>query len=208
MRNLFLLVSTILLFSCTNEFRDRVMIKHVDRLYKQGKFEKAKLSVDSLISKNPKHEMAWTLKGHIEESLDNDSAAELAYKKALEINPKIEQALTGMGIVLRKKREYDRAASYYAKAIEINPEYAQAYSSLVTIELKRKNFSNAVKLGEKAYLLDDKDPVIAANLSIAYHYFGDIESRDKYYSVAKKLKYKNLDILLMIFKGKASVFDD
>ena len=207
MKNLFLLLGIIMLFSCSDEFRDRIMLRHVDRLYNEGKFEEAKLSVDSLVSKNPKHEMAWTLKGHIEESLDNDSEAEIAYK-ALEINPKLEQALTGMGIILRKKREYDQAAGYYAKAIKVNPEYAQAYSSLVTIELKRKNFSNAVELGEKAYLLDKKDPVIAANLSIAYHYFGDMENRDKYYSLAKKLKYKNLDVLLLIFKGKATVFDD
>jgi tetratricopeptide (TPR) repeat protein len=207
MKNLFLLLTVVLLFSCSDEFRNRVMIRHIDKLFEEGKYEKAKLSIDSLLSKNPKHELAWTLKGHIEEKLDNDSMAEIAYEKALSINPKLEQALTGMGIVLRKRKEYDRAAGYYAKAIAVNPEYAQAYSSLVTIELKRKNFSNAVQLGEKAYLLDSEDPVIAANLSIAYHYFGDIENRDKYYSIAKKLKYTNLDVLLMIFNGRATVFD-
>jgi tetratricopeptide (TPR) repeat protein len=208
MRNVFLLVAALSLFSCSDEFRNRVMIQHIDRLFDEGKYEKAKVSVDSLLNKNPDHKLGWTLKGHIEEKLDNDSVAEVAYTKALSIDPKLEQALTGMGIILRKRKEYDRAAGYYAKAIAVNPEYAQAYSSLVTIELKRKNFSNAVSLGEKAYVLDSTDPVIAANLSIAYHYFGDIENRDKYYSIAKKLKYKNLDVLLMIFKGKATIFDE
>lgn len=207
MRNLFLLLTALTLFSCSDEFRNRVMIRHIDKLFEEGKYEKAKVSVDSLLNKNPEHELAWTLKGHIEERLDNDSVAELAYEKALSINPELEQALTGMGIILRKRKEYDRAAGYYAKAIAVNPEYAQAYSSLVTIELKRKNFVNAVSLGEKAYLLDSEDPVIAANLAIAYHYFGDIENRDKYYSIAKKLKYRNLDVLLLIFKDKATVFD-
>ena len=207
MRSLFLLLTAVLLFSCSDEFRDRVMIRHIDRMFEEGRYEKAKVSVDSLLHKNPAHELGWTLKGHIEERLNNDSVAEVAYVMALSINPKLEQALTGMGIILRKRKEYDRAAGYYAKAIAVNPEYAQAYSSLVTIELKRKNFSNAVSLGEKAYMLDDNDAKIAANLSIAYHYFGDIESRDKYYSIAKKLKYKRLDILLLIYKGKASIFD-
>lgn len=208
MRNLLLLLAAVLFFSCSDEFRNKVMLRHIDKLFEDGKYEKAKLSVDSLLTKKPEHELAWTMKGHIEEKLDNDSLAEVAYTKALSINSKSEQALTGMGIVLRKRKEYDRAAGYYAKAIAVNPEYAQAYSSLVTIELKRKNFSNAVSLGEKAYLLDSYDPVIAANLSIAYHYFGDIENRDKYYSIAKKLKYRNLDVLLLIFKGKATVFDE
>ena len=207
MRKLFIITIAILTVSCTDEFRNRVMMKHVDQMYEQGKYDKAKLSVDSLVSKYPENELAWTMKGNIEEKLNNNSKAETAYTRALSINPKSEQALTGMGIVFRKNKDYNKAAGYYAKAIEINPEYAQAYASLVAIELKRKNFSNAVELGEKAFRLDNTDPAIAANLSIAYHYFGDIEKRDKYYSEAKKLKYKNLDILLLIFKGKATVFD-
>ncbi len=59
MKYLFLLISTILLFSCTNEFRDRVMMRHIERMYEEGKLEEAKLSVDSLLSKSPENEMAW-----------------------------------------------------------------------------------------------------------------------------------------------------
>jgi hypothetical protein len=62
MKNLFLLLTVVLLFSCSDEFRNRVMIRHIDKLFEEGKYEKAKLSIDSLLSKNPKHELAWDTK--------------------------------------------------------------------------------------------------------------------------------------------------
>ena len=194
--------------SCSDEVRNNLIIEQIDILFQQGRYEEAKTSVDSFVVVNPKNEMAWTLKGHIEECLENDSVSEFAYNKALSIKPNMEQALTGMGILSRKKGEYDQAAGYYTKAIEANPNYAEAYSSLVTIELKRKNFENAVKFGEKGYILDKKNPVIAANLSIAYHYYGDSTNRDKFFVIAKQLKYQNLDILQLIFNGKATILDD
>ena len=206
-KNIIFLAIAILLFSCSTEVRNNLIIKQIDKLFQEERYREAKMSVDSFINLNPNHEMAWTLKGHIEESLDNDSVASVAYEKALAIDPHMEQALTGLGILFRKKGEYDKAAGYYAKAIEENPNYAQAYSSLVAIELKRKNFENAVKLGEKGYQLDNQDPVIAANLSIAYHYYGDTINRDSYYKIAENLKYRNLDVLKMIFNGEATIFD-
>lgn len=205
-RPLIFFAALLFLANCSGEVRDKMIIRHIDKLFQEGRYGEAQASVDSFISRNPNYEMAWTLKGHIEESLDNDSVAEIAYEKALAINPKLEQAITGMGIVSRKKGEFDKAAEYYKKAIDINPKYAQAYSSLVTIELNRQNYEAAVELGEKGYQLDKKDPIIAANLSIAYHYYGDTTNRDKYYQVARELNYKNLKILDLIFSGRATIF--
>lgn len=202
-----LLIVGATLYSCTDATRDELIIKQINDLYGQRQYEAAKISVDSFVNLNPGNEKAWTLKGNIEESLDNDSAAYGAYQKALDINPKMEQALTGMGILSRKRGDFDHAAGYYYKAIKANPEYAPAYSSLVTIELKRKNFENAVKLGEKGYLLDKEDPVIAANLAIAYHYYGDTINRNHYYEIAKKLNYRNIDALPLIFSGEVNIFN-
>lgn len=195
-------------FSCNDKTRNILIINQIDRLFQEGKYEQAKTSIDSFINLNSKNELAWTLKGQIEEKLDNNQSAAEAYNKALEINPKAAKALTGMGIISRKNGDYDQSAGYYYKAIKANPNYAPAYSSLVTIELKRKNFENAVKFGEKGYLLEKEDPVIIANLSIAYHFFGDTVNRDRYYEMAKKLKYRNINALPLIFNEDVNIFDN
>lgn len=204
---LFVIFVAIVSVSCSTEVRDRILLRNIDNLFHEGKLDEAKLTIDSFISHRADNEMAWLLKGDIEENLNNDSLAQGAYEKVLEMNPNSEQAITGMGILHRKRGNFEEASGYYHKAIQINPNYAQAYSSLVMIELKRRNFEEAVILGEKAFELENNDPTIAANLSIAYHYKGDSTSRDRFYSVAKSLNYKNLKILRMIYNGKATILD-
>ena len=182
-------------------------ISEVDKLFQTGEIDLARLEIEKILEKSPLNEYAWTLKGHIEESTDNDSIAELSYLEALEINSEMAEALTGIGILYRKKREYDKAIEYYEKALLVNPEYAQAYSSILVIELKRKKFDSAIINGLKAYELDETDPAISANLAVAYHYKQDTLNRDKYFDICKKLGYSNVAILDKIFSGELTIFD-
>jgi Flp pilus assembly protein TadD len=170
-------------------------------------YDGAKKDIEKYLGKNTKNITAWILAGHIYSELDEDSLAIVSYEKALDLDKNTEQAFTGLGIVYRKQNDNDKAAFYYYKALEVNPDYAQAYSSLVIIELKRKNFSKAIEVGQKAYDLEKTDPVIAANLAVAYHYSGDTTNRDKYFEKARALGYKSLEALKKVFSGELSIID-
>lgn len=194
------------LSSC-GDLAKRIEIKEIVEQYNLGEIDEAKASVESYLSAHQDNEHAWILLGHIQEDLQEDSLARMAYEKALEIKPESEEALTRMGILERKEGDYPKAAEYYKQAIKINPDYAPAYSSLVAIKLKEMKFDEAVALGEKGYALDKKDPVIAANLSIAYHYQGDLQKRDELFVVAEDLGYPNTETLKLIYQGELTILD-
>lgn len=196
-------------FSCSNtsNYNKKLDILEIDKLYISGNLTKAKTDVEKYLSSKKDNEYAWTLLGHIENDLDKDSLAMLAYEKATTINPKLVEAITGKGIVARKNKEYDKAAEYYNKAIKLNPKYAEAYSSLTVIYLKTKKFKKAVEVGLKSYELDNENPVIAANLAGAYHYINDTIQREKFFDIAKDNGYKNSDILRKVFDGEMTLLD-
>ena len=153
----------------------------------------------------PRDDIAWTMLGHAYEDLDHDREAEAAYRKALEINPRRFDAITGMGILSRKKGEYDEAMAYYEKALNIDPSYAQAYSSMTVIALKQRKDAKALEYAKKGYDLEKTDPVIVANLAVAYHYNGMLELRDEMTEEAKKLGYKKSDALQKIYTGEMTL---
>ncbi|GAB5400474.1 MAG: hypothetical protein Aureis2KO_20590 [Aureisphaera sp.] len=179
----------------------------ISEKFESGDFYGAKIDMEAYVETNDDNEYAWTILGHIYEKLDQDSLASKSYKKALQLKPEMEEALTGMGIVSRKSGDFEKATSYYERAIEINPEYAQAYSSLVAIYLQSKEFNKAIEVGEKSYRLDKSDPVIAANLSVAYHFAGDTINREKYFDIARKMRYANMEALRELFDGELTLFD-
>lgn len=188
--------------SCDNVLDKKAPLVKISEKWRNGNLTEAKADVKDYLKRTPDNEFAWALLGHIESDFNEDSLAIAAYKKALKLNPKTLAALTGMGIVARKKGDYDKASDYYYQAIDIDPDYAAAYSSLVTINLKRKKFKEAVEVGLKAYNLNKNNGIIAANLSLAYHFVNDTIQRDKYFDIAKKNGYKNIETLKDIFKGE------
>jgi hypothetical protein len=78
---------------------------------------------------------------------------------------------------------------------------------MTTIALKQKQDKKALEFAKKGYELDKTDPVIAANLAIAYHYNNDKVNRDKLTQTAKELGYAKVDTLLKIYSGELTVRD-
>ncbi|MBX2828012.1 MAG: tetratricopeptide repeat protein [Flavobacteriaceae bacterium] len=196
-----------LLVSC-GDFGKLADIGEIAQKYEAGNIEEAKVEMEAYLATNADNDYAWTIMGHIYNDLAQDSLSKDSYKKALQINPERVQALTGLGILARLEGDYVKATRYYERAISLDSEYAPAYSSLVAIYLKRRDFSKAVEYGEKGYKYDKEDPVIAANLSVAYHYAGDTLNRDKFYQIAKDKNYGSIDTLLEIFNGELTILDD
>ncbi len=93
----------------------------------------------------------------------------------------------------------------YEKTVQIDPNYADAFSSMSIIALKRNEDEKALEYAQKGYELDKANPVIAANLAVAYHYKGDRKNRDKFTKIAKQLGYKDLDSLQKIYSGNLTL---
>ncbi|MCP4155755.1 MAG: tetratricopeptide repeat protein [bacterium] len=183
-------------------------MQELDRIVKlvyKGGEEKALEELARYLEKYPKHDLAWTIKANIHKRKSQDAEAEAAYLKCLEINPRNVQSLCGMGIMCRKRREFDEAVRYYKKALEIKPDFAPAFTSLAVISLKRNQNVEALEYAKKAYDLNQKDPVIAGNLALAYHANGNSGERDKYTAIAKELGHKNIDSLKQLYTGELEV---
>lgn len=207
MKTKFYLLLSVLVFTACGDLGKKMELVQINQKYLAGKLEEAKSDVKDYLKTHEKNEYAWTVLGNIHNDMDEDSLATIAFNKALEINPDREEALTGMGINLRRQGKYKEAEKYYNKAIKVNPDYAEAYTSLVTIHLKQKEFKKAVEIGEKGYKLDNENPVMSSNLSIAYHYYGDTIKRNKYFEIAKKKGYPNIETLNKIFNGEIDIID-
>jgi tetratricopeptide (TPR) repeat protein len=179
----------------------------IAQVYLDGEVDKALVQLDAYMAKHPNDSLAWTIKGNILGNLDKDAEAEQAYQSAIKIDPKAFEAICSLGILHRKRGDYDGAIGFYQKALKINPDYAQAYSSMAVIELKRNRDAEALRLAQLAYGKDKEDPIIAANLALAYHYNGKLERRDKYTRIARELGYKNMKRLAQFYNGELTIRD-
>ncbi|MGH7381183.1 MAG: tetratricopeptide repeat protein [Candidatus Methylomirabilales bacterium] len=179
----------------------------ISKIYKQGNPKAAIEKLNEYLKSKPDDDGAWTILGNAYQDLDQNEKAEAAYKKALEINSNGFQAVTSMGILRRKQGKYDEALAYYEKALAINPKYAQAYSSMTVIALKQEKDKKALEYAKKAYNLDKTDPVIVANLAVAYHYNGMSELRDKTTEEARRLGYTKIDRLEKLYSGELTIRD-
>jgi Tfp pilus assembly protein PilF len=182
-------------------------LNRIAKLYQSGNVEKAVPELKSYLAAHADDTLAWTILGHASKDAGQLAEAEKAYKEAIRLNPKRVEALTGMGMLARTTKDYDEAMRWYEQAIKIDPKYGQAYSSMVTLALKKGDFKKAVSMGEKSYQLDNADPVIAANLAIAYHYDKQIDARDRMTKTAARLGYGKLDVLQKIYAGEMDVRD-
>jgi Flp pilus assembly protein TadD len=131
--------------------------------------------------------------------------ASRCFDQAITLNPKADNAYVGKGSVARKRNDIPAARAQYTKALEILPNDPQALSSMVAIEIIEGNYAEAVRYGEAAWKQDQSSATIAANLSVAYHYIGDIAARDRYFQHARKLEYALLGDLEDIFAGRSHI---
>jgi len=174
---------------------------------KAGENEKAVTDLEAYLETYPEDSLAWTILGNVHSKTGRLDDAQTAYEKAISLDPKQSDAVNGLGVLHRKRGNYDAAMEAYQKAIAINPKNAQAYSSMTTIAFKKHEDAKALEYARKGYDLDQTDPVIAANLAIAYHYNKDIENRDKFTAIAKELGYSRMEDIEKIYSGEMTIYD-
>ncbi|MGF1602987.1 MAG: tetratricopeptide repeat protein [Thermosynechococcaceae cyanobacterium] len=141
--------------------------------------------------------LGWLLlkKGDLDESKQS-------FEQAIQFDPKDDNAYVGLGALARKRQDSDGAVKYYQDAIAIQPKNPEAYGSLVVVHILKKDYKAGIADGEKAMKFDFDDPTLYANLSLAYHFDGDTVNRDKYFKLAKKNNYYNLEKLQTLFEKK------
>lgn len=181
-------------------------ILDIDKVRERDPAAAAK-QLEALLAEKPRDALGWTILGHIREDLDEDEAARAAYDKALAVDPEQFQAITGLGILERKRGNLEAAMKHYRRAVAINPDYAQAWSSMTTIAFKLGNDADALEYARKGWDLDREDPVVAANLAIAWHYNGNERERDRMTEIARKLGYHNMELLGKLYSGEYTIRD-
>ncbi len=66
--------------------------------------------------------------------------------------------------------DWDKSEDAFQQAIEINPSHALAHAHYGHVLMMRKRFDEALQMGEKAVLLDPKNPAVQAlNIVILWH---------------------------------------
>jgi Flp pilus assembly protein TadD len=174
-------------------------------MFDQGGKEQARDLLAELVKATPRDAAAWTTLGEFYRKLDQDALAEQAYQTALQLDSKQTQAYIGLGILARRAQDYNKALDYYIQAVKVEPGSGQAWSSAAIIAIKLGMDKQAVEFAEKGWQLDPSDPVLAANLAVAYHYTGRIKDRDRMYKQAQRMKYDALDSIDKIFRGEISL---
>lgn len=104
----------------------------------------------------------------------------------------------------RELGKYNEAVEYCNKALNNNIEDIGAYITLSKLELKRRNNAKGLEYAKIAYEMDKEDPIVVANLALAYHFNNLLNERDKYYKIYQdsKINDKYTDnFLKSIFDG-------
>jgi tetratricopeptide (TPR) repeat protein len=186
---------------------DPLAIKRFESMLTQGANVELIEQLPPYLEKYPNSYQGHFLLGWAYSRSDRFDEAMAAFEHAIEINPKFDNAYVGQGVVWRERGDLDKAVASYQKALELNPKAAEAYSSLTVVELERGNYDKAVELGTQGWELSDKqDPVIAANLAIAYHYAKHETKRDEMLGLARSLGYPKMAALEEIISGALDPF--
>ncbi|MCW1913551.1 tetratricopeptide repeat protein [Luteolibacter sp. GHJ8] len=208
-RVLLLMVAALLLAGCKKPLvaasDDEKRLEQINARFHGGDLAGAEEDLLKYTVEYPKSGGAWGLMGWVHLKKDDYENAGKYFDKALEVDPNWENAHVGKGAMYRELGDTERARKSYLQAIRMKPDAAEAYSSLLVIELMEGNYEKAVEHGEKGWSYRKDLGTIAANLSVAYHYTGDMKKRREFYDEAKKLGYANLTVLEEVFRGERTI---
>lgn len=201
MKTLTLVALSILLLAGCSRTEDNERLAELGLVYHENRYPEVVAGLDEYLEEFPESHRGWCLQGWACVQTKNFAKAEQAFDRVLEIEPRWENAHVGKAVVHRCRGNLPEARLSYQRALELLPEDAQAYSGLTLIEVMEGNFDEAIKHGEKAWEIQNTSATIPANLSVAYHYKGNIAKRDEFKDHASRLGY-DVKRLYDIFEGR------
>ncbi len=127
--------------------------KAVD-LLQEDAVQRALLSVDKILKKNPQLSFAYSIKGLAHSRLDNHGEAIVSFERALKLRPDSPVALVGLGDVYARLEKWQPAREYYEKAIALDPFDLEAHKRMGDLALARGDHDRAASCYETVVLLD------------------------------------------------------
>lgn len=127
--------------------------------------------------------------------------------KYLEINSEDNEAWELKGDILCDIGKSAEAKTSYLRAVSLKPDSYQTLTSLGLIYRKETDYDRAMEYYQKAYDLDNHQPVFVANLAICHYYLGN-EEVDKYITILEGMDYANIEIIKQICRGELTVKDN
>lgn len=129
-------------------------LREGDALFFEGRYERAIISYDKVIKKQPNCYLAWASRGWALRRLGRYEEALNSYEKAIDIKPEDNLGWYGKANSLRELQRYDEAIIAYNKSLEFNPTFEWAWYRKARCYLIKDDIDKALENLEKAIELN------------------------------------------------------
>jgi len=174
-------------------------------LFDEGRYAEAELSYLEYTEAWPDDPRGYSSLAFTLLELDRVDEAEAAFVAAQDAGATDSDTYLGLGRVARERGQDAVAMQHYRRGLEISPNDAEIMGSMLVLECLEGNYAEAVRLGERAQAITPRSPRLSANLSVAYHYVGNREGRDRAFQNAVDNGYDNAASLQAVFRGEQVV---
>ena len=171
---------------------------------KNAKIEDIINILKPIVDKNPNEVYAAYYLANLYFDMKDYAKASQVLSRVISKYPDFTAASLFQATTYRELGKYNEAVEYCNKALNNNIEDIGAYITLSKLELKRRNNAKGLEYAKIAYEMDKEDPIVVANLALAYHFNNLLNERDKYYKIYQdsKINDKYTDnFLKSIFDG-------
>lgn len=144
------------------------------------KYEKAKLYLHEVVTRDPNHAKAWNNLGAIAYIQRNSDEAQRHYLKSIEADPEFWEPLDNLGTLLLKTRRAAKAIKPLQKALELKPKDIRIRFKLASAYAASKNWDQARERFEQ--VLQREPDHRGATIALAQVCFeqGDMRQADVY----------------------------
>ncbi|WP_055669280.1 tetratricopeptide repeat protein [Desnuesiella massiliensis] len=150
---------------------------------KNAKIEDIINILKPIVDKNPNEVYAAYYLANLYFDMKDYTKASQVLSRVISKYPDFNAASLFQAATYRELGKYDEAVEYCNDALNNNVEDIGAYITLSKIELKRRNNAKGLEYAKVAYEMDKEDPIVVANLALAYHFNNLLSERDKYYKI-------------------------
>jgi choline-sulfatase len=140
-------------------------------LAKLGRTEEAKGWLDKALLGNAHNYRAWYQKGLLEE-VNDPTAAQAAYEKAIAIQPNFFTGQSALGMLLLQQKKYAPAAIHLERAIGLGVDDARIHNYLGICYAQTNRLARAVHEHQRAIEIDPELAEAHLNLGFAYEKLG------------------------------------
>lgn len=143
-------------------------------------FEEKIMLYEKYIEANPNDFIARYELADVYFNMGKYDKSEATIKELVEKNKEWKYGVQFLAAIKREKRQYEEAVKYSNLLFENNSESIFGYIMLSKIELKRGNDVQGLEYALKAKEIARNEEETYGILSLAYHFNGEIENRNKY----------------------------